>query len=68
MELYDNRKYKVIKSRTLANCIRMILGKPYKTFNDKDFPGRQVFSFENTPEFQRVFDTLNRLIKENRRA
>ena len=62
----EEKRYYFIRSRGLAEALRYISQSSYLTFEDKHDNTRQVYSFEDSQQFQNLLSDINALCKKYR--
>ena len=59
-----NKKYYIIKKRSLAEAINFLTGQRYYRWNNYNNEEKDVYSFEITDKFTKALNELTRLKKE----
>ena len=59
-----NKKYYIIKKRSLAEAINFLTGQRYYKWDNYNNEEKDVYSFEITDKFMKALNELTRLKKE----
>ena len=60
----ENKKYYIIKKRSLAEAINFLTGQRYYKWDNYNNEEKDVYSFEITDKFIKALNELTRLKKE----
>lgn len=62
----EEKQFKIIKSRGLANCISYIMQRNYYTYKSVESDNREVYSFVTDEKFEKLYTEIMKLCKEFR--
>lgn len=62
----ENKKYYIVNTKQLANTIHYLTGLTYFAYENKKDSSKQVYSFEDTPQFRNALSLINDLRNELR--